>query len=239
VGRVSIQHVRRALSVRTLSSPQKFVLVVLAEHAHDQTGEAWPSVSTISDETALSESAVRKALAALRDQEFIRIRHPANTVRASTTYGLFPEVQGRLFLVQDPLYPEQGTPSTSDRGTPVPGTGKPEDEPEVEPERTRAAFVNSAVGQVMGMSKERGLTVIAGKVRAVAGALFSADNDTNPDHFARAYVALRMQGRSPTAEMVADGIANRPSGYGASMRDTNRDHWANGGGFAAEEGPPT
>lgn len=225
---MSVRHVRKALEVRTLTSPQKFVLVVLAEHAHDQSGEAWPSVSTIADETALSESAVRKALSALRDAGWVRVRHPANTVRASTTYALFPEVQGHLFLVE-------GAPCTSDRGTPVRGTGKPEVEPEVEPERTRAAFVNAAVGQSMAMARTRDLTVIPGKVRSVAGALYAAAPSTDPDHFARAYVSLRMEGRSPTAEAVADNIQRKLPQGATIRRDANHDHWQNGGTFGAPQ----
>lgn len=226
---MSVRHVRKALEVRTLTSPQKFVLVVLAEHAHDQTNAAWPSAQTIADETSLSVSAVRKALAALRDAQLIEVRHPANTVHASTTYALFPDVQVGLFLIQ-------GDPCTGERGTPVRRTGKPEVEPEVEPERNRSAFVNSAVGQTMAKAKERGLVVIAGQVRSVAGALFGAAPDTEPDHFANAYVALRMQGKSPSALMVADNIAGHVGIQGGTVRDAHTEHWANGGGFA-KEGP--
>lgn len=230
MGGVSVRHVRKALEVRTLSSPQKFVLVVLAEHAHDLTNEAWPSASTIADETSLSESAVRKALSALRDAGHIEIRHRANTVHASTTYTMFPEVQGGLFLIHP-------TPCTPDRGAPVRGTGKPEVEPEVEPERNRSAWLNAATGQTIGMAKERGVTVLPGKIRAVAGALFSV-TQVEPEHFAKAYVALRMEGRSPTAEMVADNIAGHLGPKGGTIRNANSAHWAAGGEFAPlKEGP--
>lgn len=228
---MSVRHVRKALEVQTLTSPQKFVLVVLAEHANDETGDSWPSASKIANETALSESAVRKALSALRDQGFISVKYRANTVHSSTTYSMFPEAEAALFPVQGGLYVVQGDPCTSDRGTPVRGTGKPEVEPEVEPERNRAAFVNSAVGQTIGMAKDRNLMVMPGKVRAVAGALFSAAPATDPGHFARAYVALRMQGKSPTAEMVADNIAGHTGGYGGNMRNANTDYWESGGEY--------
>lgn len=92
----------------------------------------------------------------------------------------------------------------------------------------RKAAVNQCIGETMGLAKTHGVTVIPGKVKAVAGALLTHQPDLEPLTFAKAYTALRLKGRTPTAEMVADEIRSRAPG---SFRNTNEDHWASGGEF--------
>ncbi len=48
-----------------LTSPERLVLIVLAEAAHDATRECWPGMETLTRRTGLSERHVRRALADL------------------------------------------------------------------------------------------------------------------------------------------------------------------------------
>ena len=57
----------QALLFRRGSSTARFVLVQIAMHANNDTGEAWPSVETIAAATGDSERTVRRAIAELED----------------------------------------------------------------------------------------------------------------------------------------------------------------------------
>lgn len=81
--------------------PARFVFVVLALHA-DPSGCAWPSVGTLADLTAMSESTVRRGLSELETAgDVVRELRPGR----STVYQLCPH------------------PSHSDTPTPVTVTG--------------------------------------------------------------------------------------------------------------------
>lgn len=70
---MSVQAQAWALKQRIAKSPtHRHVLLVLANYAGEDGRGAWPSVMTLCDETALSESTVRRSLSALENLGCIR-----------------------------------------------------------------------------------------------------------------------------------------------------------------------
>lgn len=70
------------------------VLLVLARHAHWDTGRAWPSVATIAREARASERAVQYALRRLVSLGELTVEHRfAGGQQISSVY-LFPQVSG-------------------------------------------------------------------------------------------------------------------------------------------------
>lgn len=67
---MSIQQVTWAFEQEDLTSPQKFVLVVLANYS-DSEGSAFPSATKIAQQTSLNKETVWKALKALEDKGLI------------------------------------------------------------------------------------------------------------------------------------------------------------------------
>jgi Helix-turn-helix domain len=54
---------------RQLTSPEAFVLVMLANHYNDDWGRAWPSRARIERETSLSAATVKRSLKSLQDHK--------------------------------------------------------------------------------------------------------------------------------------------------------------------------
>ncbi len=72
-----------------LTGTQMAIAQCLANHAQDDGRNAWPSISTIVQETRFSERTVRQALRSLEGKGVIAVEHPANH-RRPTTY-CFPD----------------------------------------------------------------------------------------------------------------------------------------------------
>lgn len=68
---MSVKAVRAALSIQDLPTVQKFVLVILAEHAGD-TNLSWPSNALVAQEAAISRETVVRAIASLRQDGLIQ-----------------------------------------------------------------------------------------------------------------------------------------------------------------------
>ena len=62
---MSFKHVPEALTLE-LPPPTKFVAIVMAWHACELCGMAWPGVHTLADETGLGPTRIRQALAELQ-----------------------------------------------------------------------------------------------------------------------------------------------------------------------------
>lgn len=90
-----IDRVGWAMDQPDLSSPQKFVLVILALAAAEVDGACWLAHSTIAERTSLGESTVRRALDALVDKELVVVnyRYMENGKQTSNRYclGLYTE----------------------------------------------------------------------------------------------------------------------------------------------------
>ncbi|MBK1732774.1 helix-turn-helix domain-containing protein [Thiococcus pfennigii] len=80
-----------ALHVRGLTSTQKLVLVALASHCngHRQERSCWPSMAALCELTALSDRAIRKALAELERRGLIERR--SGSGKQTTVYRLVCE----------------------------------------------------------------------------------------------------------------------------------------------------
>lgn len=77
-----------------LSSPERFVLVALADHVDDSTGQGWPSVARLSRRTALSRRTVQRALRVLCEVRLISpggIGPAKRSDRATVLYNWHPE----------------------------------------------------------------------------------------------------------------------------------------------------
>ena len=55
-----------------LSSPQKFVLLMIADHYNEKDKRAWPSIETLASETGLDPRTVSRALRELETQGLIQ-----------------------------------------------------------------------------------------------------------------------------------------------------------------------
>lgn len=56
-----------------LSSPQMFVLLMIADHYSDKKHRAWPSMATLGDETCLNRVTVSRAVTALAERGLIEV----------------------------------------------------------------------------------------------------------------------------------------------------------------------
>lgn len=217
-----------------LSYRARGILAVILSHQ-----EGW---STSSEALAKAgkegRDAVRGALRELEACGYLkRERRRGQDGRVATQQVVYDEpqtVQAELFAVPD-------NPPATENQAPVDQSAanqSPDSQASIEDHQednspsgsaaARKEAVTRCIGETMGLAKTHGVTVIPGKVKAVAGSLLTQQPDLDPLTFAKAYTALRLKGKTPTAEMVADEIRSRAPG---SFRDTNADHWASGGGF--------
>lgn len=87
--------VRAALGVKGLTPGVKFVLVVLAEHAHSTTHLSWPSAALVAEETGLARPTVASAMRTLRERGLIQ---DAGRVKQVIRYRVDP---ARLVALAD------------------------------------------------------------------------------------------------------------------------------------------
>jgi hypothetical protein len=69
-----------------LSPPERHILGLLAFHADQKSGEAWPSVLTIARESGWTRRAVQSALGEIRGRNILTVKERPN----STTLYIFP-----------------------------------------------------------------------------------------------------------------------------------------------------
>jgi len=86
------------------------VYVVLAECAHHDSGECWPSMATIADRIGKSEKAARRAVQALAESGWVTIRGAATEAGKQTS--------NRYFIYRTP--PKNGTPTPPENGRVIP-----------------------------------------------------------------------------------------------------------------------
>lgn len=56
-----------------LKPTDRFVLLAIADHVGDTTGEAWPSIERVADRTSLSHRTVQRSLRTLEARGFIEV----------------------------------------------------------------------------------------------------------------------------------------------------------------------
>lgn len=110
-----------------LNTTQKFVLLALADHADGEGGGIFPSVETVARKCSLSDSAVRKAIRALKKHGLlIQVREgcgnctnlwriDCNALNSLCTP--VPRTGGPLYHVQGTPVPRTGDPSYNHQGT--------------------------------------------------------------------------------------------------------------------------
>ena len=70
---MSMDAYRWALTWDGLTSPEKFVLIIIADHYNEKVHRAWPAIDTLAKQTALGRSTVKRALKRLDDAGLIQI----------------------------------------------------------------------------------------------------------------------------------------------------------------------
>lgn len=68
----------------------KWLLVVLADHANEDTGQCWPSLERLAERTQMNKATVARKLNWLEDNNLL-VRERGNS-RRSTLYTIFPTV---------------------------------------------------------------------------------------------------------------------------------------------------
>lgn len=91
---MSVVQVRAAYRVRVGSGSGKAVLMLLADHACERCGLAWPGVGYISETTEVSRASVTRALKHLEAGGWIRVHGYATGGRGrATEFVVMPELQ--------------------------------------------------------------------------------------------------------------------------------------------------
>jgi len=98
---MSFQAMAWAIEQRTAGSKEKFVLLMLANYASNETGECFPSLKTLAEATMLSKHTVIRALKSLEAGGFLAIRNRrlgsaslANSYRLNLQGVVAPSDQG-------------------------------------------------------------------------------------------------------------------------------------------------
>jgi hypothetical protein len=96
---MSMDAYRWALTWTGLTSPEKFVLVMIADHFNPDVLRAWPSRKTLAVETALSVSTISRSIAALEKEGLVEVEPWVNASTGS-------QMSNRYCL---PLFNEKST----------------------------------------------------------------------------------------------------------------------------------
>lgn len=188
--------------------------------------------------------AVRAALTELEEAGYLRReKRQDERGRWSTQAIVYDTPDAPPITVQDALFSGTGT----DDGIPGVGSpvvGKPG------PNRTTPTNTPSPNGEGRGVAEgeqkpKNPADVVAAAVyeamdkmgnymalRAVAGKAIKAGHA--PETVQAAMIALLDAGKPITGQTLYQALM---SAQGGTIRDTHHDHWTNGGGFTAEEGP--
>ena len=137
---MSIESMSWVLNYSPVSGSEKIVLLGIANHADDQGGNAWPSVSTLARYANVSERAVQQALQKLRDGGHIDIIPNAGGT-AKTRSDRRPNLYKILYMQADgthrtsPRSDTNGVKSSAQRGEVgfVNGAKQASPEPSLEP----------------------------------------------------------------------------------------------------------
>jgi DNA-binding transcriptional ArsR family regulator len=145
---MSTQCLNWAIRARTGSGTKKLVLLLLADHA-DEQHTCYPKIDTLAERSELSESAIEKAIAALRDAGFLRVLRRAKRSggRRSNRYLLL------VYGEQTPLPDvEDWVSESAGQSKPVAGTGMPEqpDESAGQSKPVREAGLPESIKPVTG-----------------------------------------------------------------------------------------
>lgn len=95
---MSFKHMAWAMEVRIGDPLAKLLLVALADRADKETGQCWPSLSRLCEDTEMSKASVTRRLFYLEQRGFI---HRTQRDQSSTLYTLSP-TEPTLSLTETP-----------------------------------------------------------------------------------------------------------------------------------------
>lgn len=95
---MSFKHMAWAMEVRVGDPLAKLLLVALADRADKETGQCWPSLSRLCEDTEMSKASVTRRLFYLEQRGFI---HRTQRDQSSTLYTLSP-TEPTLSLTETP-----------------------------------------------------------------------------------------------------------------------------------------
>ena len=72
---MSIRRILAALETADLPASEKLLLILLADHADDETGKCWPSQNYIARRSGLARSTINRTMKRLEGKGLIRIQH--------------------------------------------------------------------------------------------------------------------------------------------------------------------
>ena len=72
---MSIRRILAALETTSLPANEKLVLILLADHADDETGRCWPSQNYIAKRSGLTRETINRTIKRLSGKGLIRIHH--------------------------------------------------------------------------------------------------------------------------------------------------------------------
>jgi len=92
---VSIRRILAALETTDLPANEKLLLILLADHADDETGKCWPSQNYIASRSGLARSTINRTIKRLEGKSLIRIKHRfrEDGGNRSNTYIVMPGVR--------------------------------------------------------------------------------------------------------------------------------------------------
>lgn len=248
---MSVEAVKAVLAIRTttLTTAERFVLLALSEHASpDASGAlvAWPSAQTLALETGLARPYVQECLKVL--QRHGLIRQTGQKRRRVNVYAV------RLHVIRawhhgpaDPEVSGEMTPTCQVSGQETVRSPdiEPPMEPPMEPTTTASTLASdfaafwAAYPRRVGKAAAQKSYVRARRTATAEAILdgvrrYVEADPHRPMHYTAHPATWLNQGRW---EDDADAIASRPGPQGGTIGNTHHDHWTNGGGFTAEEGP--
>lgn len=93
-----------------LTSPQMFVLLMIADHYNDTKRRAWPHIATLATETCLSSSTVKRSIRELKAQGLIEVEQwfDNSTGQQMANRYCLPDYDPRS-VAHGPQFAEPGT----------------------------------------------------------------------------------------------------------------------------------
>mgnify|MGYP003646971908 FL=1 len=92
---MSIRRILAALETTSLPANEKLVLILLSDHADDETGKCWPSQRYISDRSGLTRETINRTIKRLSSKGLVRIEHRfrEDGSSRSNAYFVLPSVR--------------------------------------------------------------------------------------------------------------------------------------------------